>query len=341
MKKKFALFLGMTMSISVAHAQSVADLASAREQKATIVQSSQLPGLPNNFDETSASASVEKVITGNVTDDSRNPVSGVSVSVKGTSIGTTTDANGRFSITVPDDRVNDSLLFSSIGYEDKLVAIAGQDVVNVVLTQDVSNLNQVVVVGYGTQKRAAVTAAISSVPMKEIKDMPVSNVATALQGKVPGLIVQQNNGAPGSTPAIKVRGLGSISAGNSPLIVVDGNIVSPNIFALLNSSEIQSIDVLKDASSTAIYGSRGSNGVIIVTTRRGKTGKTNINFDFYGGFQEVTKTIDLLNSSEMAELSKEAANNAYLDNVPGANVSDPNSMRSVLRYRYPRGEVFP
>lgn len=341
MKKKFALFLGMTMSISVAHAQSVADLASAREQKATIVQSSQLPGLPNNFDETSASASVEKVITGNVTDDSRNPVSGVSVSVKGTSIGTTTDANGRFSITVPDDRVNDSLLFSSIGYEDKLVAIAGQEVVNVVLTQDVSNLNQVVVVGYGTQKRAAVTAAISSVPMKEIKDMPVSNVATALQGKVPGLIVQQNNGAPGSTPAIKVRGLGSISAGNSPLIVVDGNIVSPNIFALLNSSEIQSIDVLKDASSTAIYGSRGSNGVIIVTTRRGKTGKTNINFDFYGGFQEVTKTIDLLNSSEMAELSKEAANNAYLDNVPGANVSDPNSMRSVLRYRYPRGEVFP
>ncbi len=106
------------------------------------------------------------------------------------------------------------------------------------------------VVGYGTQRRTAVTAAIASVPMKEIKDMPVSNVATALQGKIPGIIIQQNNGAPGSTPAIKVRGLGSISAGNSPLIVIDGNIVSANIFSLLNSNEIQSIDVLKDASST-------------------------------------------------------------------------------------------
>jgi TonB-linked SusC/RagA family outer membrane protein len=266
---------------------------------------------------------------------------GVSVTLRNSSAGTTTNAAGRFSLTIPDDRINDSLLFSSVGYEDKLVAIAGQDVVNVVLTQNVTSLNQVVVVGYGTQRRTAVTAAIASVPMKEIKDMPVSNVATALQGKVPGVVIQQNSGAPGSTPAIKVRGLGSISAGNSPLIVVDGNIVSPNIFSLLNSSEIVSMDVLKDASSTAIYGSRGSNGVIIVTTRRGKTGRTNINLDVYGGFQEVTKKIDLLNSAQMAELSIEAANNAYLDNVPGAKITDPNSVRPVLRYRYPRGEVFP
>jgi TonB-linked SusC/RagA family outer membrane protein len=176
--------------------------------------------------------------------------------------------------------------------------------------------------------------------MKEIKDMPVSNVATALQGKIPGVVIQQNNGAPGSTPAIKVRGLGSISAGNSPLIVVDGNIVGPNIFSLLNSNEILSIDVLKDASSTAIYGSRGSNGVIIVTTRRGRSGKTNINLDVFGGFQEVTKKIDLLNSAQLADLAKEAANNAYLDNVPTGNVSDPNSVRPVLRFRYPRGEAF-
>lgn len=172
--------------------------------------------------------------------------------------------------------------------------------------------------------------------------MPVSNVATALQGKIPGIIVQQNNGAPGSTPAIKVRGLGSISAGNSPLIVVDGNIVSPTVFSLLNSNEIQSIDVLKDASSTAIYGSRGSNGVIIITTRRGRTGKTSINFDVFTDFQEVTKKIGLINSQELAELSKEAANNAYLDNVPGANISDPNSIRpaAFLRYRYPRGDLY-
>lgn len=338
MKKKLFLFLCMTTIISIAHAQ-ISDLAFA-SKKPTMAPRT-FPRNPGNLGAAHSTASVEKVITGSVTDEARNPLQGVSVSVKGTSTGSTTDAGGKFSLAVPDDRLNDSLLFSSIGYEDLVVAIGGKDVINVVMLQNVSSLNQVVVVGYGTQRRAAVTAAISSVPMKEIKDMPVSNVATALQGKIPGVVVQQNNGAPGSTPALKVRGLGSISAGNSPLIVVDGNIVSPNIFSLLNSSEIVSIDVLKDASSTAIYGSRGSNGVIIVTTRRGKTGKTNINFDVYAGFQEVSKKIDLLNSAQMVELSKEAANNAYLDNVAGANVSDPNSMRPVLRYRYPRGEVFP
>jgi TonB-linked SusC/RagA family outer membrane protein len=339
MKKKLPLFLCMSISAFIVHAQLRTDLPTGI--KTPGIQFSQVLGPTATLEASTGVTAVEKLITGNVTDESRNPVSGVSVAVKGTNIGTTTDANGKFSLTVPDDRLNDSLLFSSIGYEEKVVGISGQDVVNVVLSQNIGNLNQVVVVGYGTQKRTAVTAAISSVAMKEIKDMPVSNVATALQGKVPGVVIQQNNGAPGSTPAIKVRGLGSISAGNSPLIVVDGNIVSPQIFSLLNSNEILSMDVLKDASSTAIYGSRGSNGVIIVTTRRGKTGRTNINLDVYGGFQEVTKTIDLLNSEQMAELSKEAANNAYLDNVPGGSISDPNSMRSVLRYRYPRGEVFP
>ena len=127
-------------------------------------------------------------------------------------------------------------MFSSVGFDEQAVAISDKSVFHIVLSQNVSTLNQVVVVGYGTQRRTAVTSAIASVPMKEIKDMPVSNVATTLQGKIPGIIVQQNNGAPGSTPAIKVRGLGSISADNSPLVVVDGNIVGASIFGLLNSS---------------------------------------------------------------------------------------------------------
>lgn len=353
MKRKLPLLLCTLMSFSITgqqvSAQVMALFMGNRMQKADVNPASSFrPSVANPLTELKADLStgaaiktVQKQITGNVTDENGNAVSGVSVSIKGTAIGTTTDANGRFSLTVPDDRLNDGLLFSSVGFEDQQVAIGSQSVINVVLIQNVSTLTQVVVVGYGTQRRTAVTAAISSVAMKEIKDMPVSNVATALQGKIPGIIVQQNNGAPGSTPAIKVRGLGSISAGNSPLIVVDGNIVSPNIFSLLNSNEILSIDVLKDASSTAIYGSRGSNGVIIVTTRRGKTGKTNINLDVFTGFQEVTKKIGLLNSLQMAELSKEAANNAYLDNVPAGNVSDPNNLRPVLRYRYPRGEAFP
>ncbi len=283
----------------------------------------------------------QKLVKGNVTDEKGTAIAGVSVTIQQTSIGTVTDGKGSFSLVVPDEHVNDSLLFSSVGFDEQVVAISDKSVFNIVLTQNVSTLNQIVVVGYGTQRRTAVTSAIASVPMKEIKDMPVSNVATALQGKIPGIIVQQNNGAPGSTPAIKVRGLGSISAGNSPLIVVDGNIVGASIFSLLNSNEIQSIDVLKDASSTAIYGSRGSNGVIIITTKRGRTGKTNINLDVYTGFQEVSKKIKLLNSQQFAELSRDAANNAYIDAFPSANIADPNTMRPVLRQKYPRGDLFP
>jgi TonB-dependent SusC/RagA subfamily outer membrane receptor len=203
-------------------------------------------------------------------------------------------------------------------------------------------MEDVVVAGYGTQKRAKVTAAISSVPMKEIRDMPVSNVATAMQGKIPGVVIQQNSGAPGSTPAIKVRGFGSINAGNTPLIVVDGNIVSADVFAQLNSIDIESIDVLKDASSSAIYGSKGANGVLMVTTKRGKAGKPSVNLDVFAGVQNVSKKMDILNSAQFAEFGKEASNNAYLDNVAGASADDPNNVRpsSYLRYRYPRGEVF-
>ncbi|HVG15902.1 MAG TPA: SusC/RagA family TonB-linked outer membrane protein, partial [Chitinophagaceae bacterium] len=347
MRKEFFSLLCLTMTFCTMQAQLAPDQHVASNQQSKTVRFREAGFVRSESTvrfkqiEDTRTRTFEKTITGTVKDDAGNAVSGASVTLRNSSVGTTTNVTGRFSLSIPDNSINDSLLVSSVGYEDKIVAIGGQDVVNVFLTANITSLDQVVVVGYGTQRRTAVTAAIASVPMKEIKDMPVSNVATALQGKVPGVVIQQNSGAPGSTPAIKVRGLGSISAGNSPLIVVDGNIVSPVIFSLLNSNEIVSIDVLKDASSTAIYGSRGSNGVIIVTTRRGKTGRTNINLDVYGGFQEVTKKIDLLNSAQMAELSIEAANNAYLDNVPGAKITDPNSMRPVLRYRYPRGEVFP
>jgi len=178
--------------------------------------------------------------------------------------------------------------------------------------------------------------------MKEIQDMPVSNVATAMQGKIPGVLIQQSNGIPGSTPSIKVRGFGSINAGNAPLIVVDGNIVSADVFAQINSIDIESIDVLKDASSSAIYGSRGANGVLMVTTKRGKAGKPSVYVDVFTGVQDVSKKMELLNSTQFAEFSKESSNNAYLDNVPGASISDPNSVRpaTTLRYRYPRGEIF-
>lgn len=279
-------------------------------------------------------------ITGKVTDAQGQELPGVSILIKNSSTGTTTQADGSYRIVVPQEGA--TLVFSYLGYTSVEKIVGALSVLNVVMTEDSKSLSEVVVVGYGTQKRASVTAAIASVPMEEIKDMPVSNVATALQGKIAGVVVQQNNGTPGSSPAIKVRGFGSISAGNSPLIVVDGNIVDPTIFGTLNPNDIESMDVLKDASSTAIYGSKGSNGVILITTKKGKNGKNQLSLDMYTGVQEVAKKLDLLDSQQFAEFGKEASNNAYLDNIVGANVTDPNSVRPTdyLRYRYPRGEVF-
>ncbi|WP_331966704.1 TonB-dependent receptor [Chitinophaga sp.] len=279
-------------------------------------------------------------VSGVVTDNNNQPLPGVSVNVKGTSIGTATNAEGRYTLNIRS--ANDTLLFSYIGFAPQQLPLAGRTTLNVVLLAVSSNLNDVVVVGYGTQKKQNVTGAIASVPMQQIHDMPVSNVASALQGKIAGVVVQQNSGSPGKTPAIKVRGFGSITAGTSPLIVVDGNIVSAGVFGLFDAEEIDKIDVLKDASSAAIYGSRGSNGVILVTTKRGRPGKTNIGLNVYTGFQQVTKKLDVLSSQEYAAFAKDAANNAYLDNVPGAQISDPNSARpsNYLRYRYPRGDLF-
>ncbi|WP_222852250.1 TonB-dependent receptor [Olivibacter sp. SDN3] len=282
----------------------------------------------------------QKEISGKVTDENGEPLGGVTVTVKGTAIALTTDPEGNYRIKAPES--SDVLTFNYIGYQVQEVTFAGSTVIDVVLQTSVSDLDEVVVVGYGTQKRGSVTAAISSVPMRELQDMPVSNVATSMQGKIPGVVIQQTTGAPGSTPAIKVRGFGSITAGNAPLIVVDGNIVSADVFAQINSIDIESMDVLKDASSAAIYGSRGANGVIMVTTKKGKAGTSSVNLDVFAGVQNVSKTVDILNSQQFAALGVDASNNAYLDDVPGANINDPNDVRpsTFLRYRYPRGEVF-
>lgn len=280
-------------------------------------------------------------ITGKVTDATTGePVIGANVIIEGTTIGVVTDVDGRFSLDV--ESPNAVLVISFLGFNTERVQATGNAEIAVTLVPDIKSLDEVVVVGYGTQKRSNVTAAITSIASKEIKNIPTSNAANALQGKLPGVVVQQTSGSPGSTPSIKVRGFGSISAGNNPLIVVDGNIVSPSVFATLTSNDIETIDVLKDASSTAIYGSRGSNGVIMVTTKRGKAGKTSLNLDVYTGYQQVTKKVDVLNSQQYADFAKEAFNNAYVERIAGAKATDPNSMRPQPseRMRYPQGEIF-
>ncbi|CAA9223370.1 MAG: Outer membrane TonB-dependent transporter, utilization system for glycans and polysaccharides (PUL), SusC family [uncultured Cytophagales bacterium] len=276
-------------------------------------------------------------VTGRVTGDNGETLPGVNVLVKGTTNGTTTGSDGSYSLSVPDG--NTVLVFSFIGYLSKEVPVGNRTVVDVQLATDTEALSEVVVVGYGTQQKKDVTGAIASLDTKSIRDQPVANVAEALTGRLPGVLAQQVSGLPGSTPSIKVRGIGSISAGNSPLIVVDGqplnnggqNLAGSSYNAgglnTVNPGDIEKIDVLKDASATSIYGSRGSNGVIMITTKRGKPGPVRINLDYYTGIQEVAKKIDLLNAQQFAEFSVEATNNAYLERVNGAQASDPNDKR--------------
>jgi len=285
----------------------------------------------------SRTAPAAVTVTGRVTGDNGEGLPGVNVLVKGTTSGTTTGTDGSYSLSVPDG--NTVLVFSFIGYVGKEVPVGNRTVVDVQLATDTEALSEVVVVGYGTQQKKDVTGAIASLDTRSIRDQPVANVAEALTGLLPGVLAQQVSGLPGATPSIKVRGIGSISAGNSPLVVVDGQPLnnggqnlsgsSYNSGGLntVNPNDIEKIDVLKDASATSIYGSRGSNGVIMVTTKRGKSGPARVNLDYYTGIQEVAKKVDLLNAQQFAELAVEATNNAYLERVPGAQASDPNDKR--------------
>ena len=291
----------------------------------------------------------DQTITGRVTDGTNGAgLPGVSVVVRGTSRGTTTDGEGNYRVSAPDGSDGPgviTLAFSFIGYVTQEVAVGNRSTVNVTLVGDDKTLSEIVVVGYGTQNRRELTGSIASINTQTIRDQPVTNVLEGLSGRLPGVLIQQNTGAPGNAPSIKVRGLGSISAGNGPLVVVDGQplnsggLTNAGGLQQLNPNDIEKIDVLKDASATAIYGSRGANGVVLVTTKRGRSGQPRINVDYYTGIQEVAKTMDLLNSQQFAEYSKQAYNTAYLERVPSASVNDPNSKRQAeQRYRYPRGE---
>jgi TonB-linked SusC/RagA family outer membrane protein len=239
-----------------------------------------------------------KVITGKVTDDSGAALPGVTVTIKGTTTAVGTDINGAFRIVVPDEQA--VLVFSSVGYASKEVAVSGKSVINVALTGDAKALNEIVVVGYGTQKRANVTGAVSSVNSKTISALPVGGIDQALQGRVAGLTVT-NNGSPGSAPIVQIRGVSSIGYGADPLYIIDG---FPGSIGALDPRDIQSVDVLKDASAAAIYGSRATNGVIIVTTKKGSTGKIQVSFDSYAGVQKVAKTYDLLNTSQYLQYER-------------------------------------
>ncbi|WP_374761219.1 SusC/RagA family TonB-linked outer membrane protein [Flectobacillus roseus] len=269
----------------------------------------------------------QQAITGKVTSsEDGQGIPGVSVMIKGTNKGTTTDANGSYKIN--SSSAKDVLSFSAIGYTTSEVAVGSKNTINVVLNVENQALSEVVVVGYGTQKKSQLTGAISQVSAKQISEMPITNLGQALQGRTAGVDVSQSGSKPGQTAKILIRGRRSFNAGNDPLYVVDGIPLSAG-YEDFNPNDVQSMEVLKDATATAIYGARGANGVVLITTKRGAVkGKTTVTYDMYVGQSQVLNKLRLFNGTEFAEYVREAyrATGIY-KNAAGAIVptgqSDP------------------
>lgn len=252
-----------------------------------------------------ATVNADKTVSGKVlSSEDSAPLPGISILVKGTSSGTNTDAEGNFKINVRDN--SSVLVFSAVGFEKKEVTVGNNSIINVTLVVDQKTLNEVVVVGYGTQKKSQLTGAISSVSAKQIGEMPITNLGQAMQGRVAGVDVSQSGSKPGSVPKILIRGRRSFNAGNDPLYVVDGIPLSAG-YEDINPSDIASMEILKDASAAAIYGARGANGVVLVTTKRGAVkGKTTVSYDTYIGSTQALDKIRLFNGPEFQEYVREA-----------------------------------
>ncbi|WP_428667341.1 SusC/RagA family TonB-linked outer membrane protein [Runella sp.] len=249
---------------------------------------------------------IEQPIRGKVVSaDNGEALVGVNVIIKGTQRGTTTNAEGEFSLNVPDEKT--VIVFSFVGYTAQEMEVGKRTQMDISLRMDNKSLEEVVVVGYGTVKKSDLTGAVSKVSENSIKATPIVSLDRAMQGRAAGVQVIQNSARPGGSATIRIRGSGSVNASNDPLYVIDG-FPTGNLNSI-NTDDIESIEVLKDASATAIYGSRGSNGVVLVTTKRGKAGKAVISYDGYYGSQSIRHAIPLLNAQQFAEFVNEARTN--------------------------------
>ncbi|MBN1117183.1 MAG: TonB-dependent receptor [Bacteroidales bacterium] len=251
---------------------------------------------------TDAYSQANKTITGIVTSSmDQTPIPGATIVIKGTSKGTVTDLDGKYSIEVPEGGV---LVFSYLGFLTEERIVDAQSTINVALIEDITKLDEVVVVGYGTMKRSDLTGAVASVTADDIKKSVSTSLDQALQGRVAGVFVTQNTGQPGGSVSVRIRGINTFS-NNEPLYVVDGVPVSSNTLNIINPNDIVSMEVLKDASATAIYGSRASNGVVLVSTNRGVEGKTSITYDGSFALQQLPFKMDVMNLQEYASYSME------------------------------------
>lgn len=282
-------------------------------------------------------------INGKITGENGTPLPGVSVLLKGTKVGVSSDFDGNYSIEVPN---KGTLEFSYLGYVTKEIAIKNQITINVTLEPSVESMDEIVVIGYGSQKRKDVTGAVVSINKGVLKERPITNIEEALQGQATGLSISSTGGQPGAATKMNIRGISSVSGSSQPLIVVDGFPLSDvstsgggglegfsaqmSSFSFINPDDIESIEVLKDASATAIYGNRGANGVIIITTKKGKnSGQAGITYSTYFGVQEMTKRLDVMNFNEYAEYQQTTDPNNRLFTAPDGTpytFADGNAM---------------
>jgi TonB-linked SusC/RagA family outer membrane protein len=285
-------------------------------------------------------------LTGKVNSETGESLVGVSIKINDTDKGTITDVDGNFTIALMPNVVN-TLVFSYVGYEAQTVKLdaktATQTPLVVSLKSSTTSLNSVVVVGYGSKSKRELTGSVASVSAKDIREQSVTSFDQALVGKMAGVQVFQTTGAPGGNVSIRIRGVNSISAGSNPLFVIDGvpltndtrsasngtnSYEQPfNPLSTINPNDIESIDVLKDAASAAIYGSRGSTGVVLITTKKGKSGRMTVTYDGSYGVQEVEQYVDVLDAYQYAQTVYDGHNNAYFDVNPNGKATDPNSIR--------------
>ena len=245
---------------------------------------------------------LDKIVTGKVTDENGSELPGVNVLVKGTNIGTITNVEGNYSLNVPDDAT--ILVFSYVGYLTEEVDITERTTVDFVLTPDISTLSEIVVLGYGTQEKKDVTGAVSTIQGKILTKAPASNLASALTGKLSGVITNQSTGQPGfDNVQFRIRGVTSYRGGQQPLIIVDG---IERSFSRINPNNVESISILKDAAATAVYGRRGANGVVLITTKRGAVGEPSFEYNGRYGWQSQTRKVELMNAGEYARYLNEA-----------------------------------
>ncbi len=267
----------------------------------------------------------QKTVSGKVTDASGLPLPGVTVVLKGTTQGTITDSGGNYTITDVNEKT--TLVFSFVGMKTMEIPTGNQAVINVTMVADAIGIEEVVAIGYGTIRRKDLTGAVSQVKSDEIQKIASAGLDQAMQGKVAGVQVMVNQGDPGGSVSMRIRGIGSINGSSEPLYVVDG--IPLNNINSINTADVESIDVLKDASSAAIYGARASNGVVLITTKRAKSNKLMVNFDAYTGMQQAAKQLDVCNSFQFLTLANEAYQNTLNDpRYSGQKPPPPNPLWS-------------